>query len=65
MLVPPFILPAPSAAVAALINDGIWLNASHTMITTLAGFALAVAFGILLGIIVGASPLLYRALTRC
>lgn len=62
--VPAFILPAPSAAVAALIeyHDGIWLNASHTMITTLAGFALAVAFGIALGVIVGASPLLYRAL---
>lgn len=62
--VPPFILPTPSAAVAALIqySDGIWLNASHTMITTLAGFALAVAFGIALGVVVGASPLLYRAL---
>ncbi|MCW5683600.1 MAG: ABC transporter permease [Pseudolabrys sp.] len=62
--VPAFILPTPSAAVAALIqyHDGIWLNASHTMITTLAGFALAVAFGIALGVVVGASPLLYRAL---
>jgi NitT/TauT family transport system permease protein len=62
--IPAFILPTPSAAVGALIEyrDGIWLNASHTMLTTLVGFAIAVIFGIALGIVVGASPLLYRAL---
>ena len=42
--VPPFILPTPSAAIAALIQyrDGIWINASHTMITTLLGFGLEI-----------------------
>ena len=62
--VPAFILPAPSAAIAALIQyrDGIWINASHTMITTLLGFALAVIFGGALGVAIGGSPLLYRAL---
>src|SRR6476620_2094958 len=62
--IPPFILPAPSQAVEALIESwsGIWLNASHTFITTLIGVAIAVVFGVALGVAVGASPLLYRAL---
>jgi len=62
--IPPFILPAPSQAVEALIEywSGIWLNASHTFVTTLIGFAIAVVFGVILGVAVGASPLLYRAL---
>jgi NitT/TauT family transport system permease protein len=62
--IPPFILPAPSLAVAALIEhwSGIWLNASHTFATTLIGFLIAVVFGVGLGIAVGASPVLYRAL---
>jgi len=62
--VPEFILPTPSASIAALIEfrDGIWLNASHTLLTTLIGFGLAVLFGAALGIVVGGSPMLYRAL---
>ena len=46
--VPPFVLPAPSQAVAALIEfwPGIWLNASHTLLTTLLGFGIAVIFGV-------------------
>jgi len=62
--VPEFILPTPSASIGALIEfrDGIWLNASHTLLTTLIGFGLAVVFGAALGIIVGGSPILYRAL---
>lgn len=61
--VPAFILPTPSAAISALIQyrDGIWINASHTMMTTLLGFAVAVIFGVLLGVAVGGWPLLYRA----
>lgn len=61
--VPSFILPSPSEAVAALIQywPGIWLNASHTLITTLIGFGIAVVFGAALGIAVGASAILYRA----
>ena len=44
--VPTFILPAPSQAVAALIQywPGIWPNALHTLITTLIGFGIAVVF---------------------
>ena len=59
-----FILPSPSDAIAALIEYwyAIWLNAIHTLLTTLAGFAVAVVFGVALGVLVGASELLYRAL---
>jgi NitT/TauT family transport system permease protein len=62
--IPTFVLPSPSESVAALIEywPAIWINAVHTMMTTLLGFAIAVVFGVLLGVIVGASPLLYRAL---
>lgn len=62
--IPTFVLPAPSEAVAALVEywEAIWANASHTLFTTVLGFAIAVVFGGLLGLLVGASPLLYRAL---
>jgi len=61
--IPEFILPPPSAAVRALIEywPGIWPNALQTLVTTLVGFGFAVVFGLMLGIAVGASPLLYRA----
>src|SRR3712207_6699972 len=62
--VPEFILPTPSATVGALIQyrPGIWQNSLHTLFTTLVGFLVAIAFGLVLGAIVGASPTLYRAL---
>jgi NitT/TauT family transport system permease protein len=42
-----FLLPAPSAAVGALVQyaDAIWHNALFTLWVTLLGFALAVLFG--------------------
>jgi NitT/TauT family transport system permease protein len=62
--VPEFILPSPSKSIEAMIQfwPGIWKNASHTMFTTVVGFAIAVAFGLALGIAVGTSALLYVAL---
>lgn len=62
--VPSFVLPAPSEAIAALIQywPGIWMNASYTLINTVLGFGIAVVFGLALGIAVGASAILYRAL---
>lgn len=62
--IPTFILPAPSAAVHAMIEywSAISVNAVHTLITTIAGFVIAVIIGGLIGVAVGASPLLYRAL---
>jgi len=62
--VPEFILPTPSASFAALVEFAgpIWFNAGFTLWVTLLGFALAVAFGLVLGVIVGSSPLAYAAL---
>lgn len=60
----PFILPAPSAIFEALwrFREGIWLNTEQTLLTTLAGFAIAVAFGLFLGVAIGASAWLYAAI---
>ncbi|HEX8808396.1 MAG TPA: ABC transporter permease subunit, partial [Xanthobacteraceae bacterium] len=59
-----FVLPAPSQIFQAV--GQYWLplakNAFVTLWTTLAGFALAVAFGIVLGIVVGWSRTIYRGL---
>lgn len=61
--IPVFILPAPSDAIGALIGQwpGIWPNALHTLLVTLVGFGMSVVFGACLGVAVGASALLYRA----
>ena len=59
-----FVLPAPSQVFQAI--GQYWLplakNSFVTLWTTLAGFALAVAFGIVLGIVVGWSRAIYRGL---
>jgi len=59
-----FILPTPSASLASLweYRAAIWFNASFTLWLTLAGFAVAVAFGLVLGAVTGASTLAYAAL---
>jgi NitT/TauT family transport system permease protein len=61
--IPEFILPAPSAAIAALIEywPAIWPNAFYTFWVTMVGFALAVVFGLALGLVTGASALVYAA----
>jgi NitT/TauT family transport system permease protein len=60
----PFILPPPSQAVAAMVQY--WRPLMHdsfvTLWTTMAGFGIAVAFGIVLGLIVGWSRAIYRGL---
>ncbi|WP_439578116.1 ABC transporter permease [Elioraea sp.] len=60
----PFILPAPSAIFDALwrFRAGIWLNVEQTLLTTIAGFGIAVAFGLFLGVAIGASAWLYAAI---
>src|SRR5947209_18825044 len=62
--IPTFILPRPTEALAALIENwpGIWPNALHTLVTTLIGFGAAVAVGMMLGIAVGNSALVYYAI---
>ncbi len=62
--IPSFILPKPSEAIVALVEfwPGIWPNALHTLIITLIGFGIAVVFGVVLGVGVGASAVIYGAL---
>jgi NitT/TauT family transport system permease protein len=62
--VDPFILPPPSAAFAAMLQywKPLARHSAVTLWTTLAGFGLAVAFGIFLGLIVGWSRTIYRGL---
>lgn len=61
--VPDYLLPAPSAIWAAGLefSSPIMMHATQTFLTTLAGFALAVGVGLVLGLAVGASPLIYKA----
>ena len=61
--VPEYILPTPSASFAAAwtFREAIWMHAAQTFATTLAGFALAVVFGVLLGAAVGSSRAVYAA----
>lgn len=61
--IPEFILPAPSAAVAAgwAFRDAILMHAWQTLMTTFLGFVIAVGFGLLLGMALGASRTVYRA----
>ncbi len=59
----PYILPSPSASIAAGVKYAgpIYLHAKQTLMTTMAGFALAVVFGLLLGAALGSSRAVYRA----
>src|SRR5437588_7770714 len=61
--IPTFILPTPIDSITALLENwsGIWPNALHTLLTTLIGFGAAVVVGIVLGIAVGTSALIYDA----
>jgi NitT/TauT family transport system permease protein len=61
---PEYILPAPTRIAAAFVEfgPGLWRNAVQTLWTTLAGFALAIVFGLLLGLVVGWSRAIYAGL---
>jgi NitT/TauT family transport system permease protein len=62
--IPEFILPTPSASFAALFEffGPIMFNAWFTLWVTLVGFAIAVVFGLILGVVTGASALTYAAI---
>ena len=59
-----FILPDPIDVTVALMKfpKAIFINAMYTLFSTLTGFALAVAFGLALGLVVGASRTVYDGL---
>ena len=61
---PQYILPAPSVIFGAIIQywPAIWKNSLQTLYTTTFGFALAVAGGLGLGILVGWSRSIYAGL---
>ena len=61
--IPEFILPRPSRVwdVAVQFHSQLEVHALQTLITTLAGFLLAVIVGILLGIAVGSSAAVYES----
>ena len=58
-----FIFPAPSAIVASLIEFApvIAMHAWRTFWTTMAGFAISIVTGVLLGFLIGSSRLAYAA----
>jgi len=62
--IPAFILPRPTLVWAALTAQlaPILSNSFDTLVRTIAGFALAVVLGGLLGVAIGASRLVYRGL---
>jgi NitT/TauT family transport system permease protein len=61
---PVFVLPGPRDVAGALAQwrAAIWYNAAQTLVTTLVGFGVAVVAGLGLGMAVGYSALVYRAL---
>nr|WP_209740656.1 ABC transporter permease [Aureimonas populi] len=61
---PVYILPAPSAIFGAIVRywPAIWTNSLQTLFTTVAGFLLAVVFGLGLGLLVGWSKSIYAGL---
>jgi NitT/TauT family transport system permease protein len=62
--IPQFVLPRPTVVAASLIDrfGPIAENSLTTLWRTLLGFAIAVALGLLLGIAIGSSRLVYRGL---
>ncbi|MFL1460961.1 ABC transporter permease [Roseococcus sp. DSY-14] len=62
--VSPFILPAPSAVLEAGLKwwRPLMQDSAVTLMTTLIGFGMAIVFGLLLGVAIGSSTLVYRGL---
>jgi NitT/TauT family transport system permease protein len=59
---PEFVLPAPSAVVRSMMKwyEPLLLNAGVTLLTTSIGFAAAIVVGLLMGVALGSSTLIYR-----
>lgn len=62
--IPQFVLPAPSSILAAFDPAGqiVLRNAGQTLFTTLVGFLLAIAAGLVLGFLIGYSRIAYAIL---
>ncbi|MFN2361428.1 MAG: ABC transporter permease [Marinobacter sp.] len=61
--VPTYLFPAPTDIWASWqeYQGQIMKHATHTLFTTVTGFVIAVIFGVVLGVLVGSSPLIYKA----
>jgi NitT/TauT family transport system permease protein len=61
---PDFILPPPSLVARALVLQGpdLLAQAAYTFGTTIGGFAIAVVVGLVLGVLIGSSRLVYKGL---
>jgi NitT/TauT family transport system permease protein len=64
LLAVPFLLPAPTAVGKAIVDywPAIYRNSIYTLGTTVVGFALAVGFGLVLGLVLGWSRTIYAGL---
>ncbi len=62
--IPYYILPAPSHIAFAMYEfwGALWSNSIQTLWTTLAGFALAIVFGLMLGLFIGWDKRIYAGL---
>ena len=62
--IPPFLLPSPTDIVESSFKwtGPILENAGYTLLSTLAGFLLAVVLGVALGVGIGSSRLIYKGL---
>ncbi len=62
--VPTFVLPAPSVVAQAMVQfrGPLMFNAGQTLMTTVAGFAIAIVVGMLLGMLIGTSVTMYESL---
>lgn len=62
--IPQFVLPPPSAVAASMVKwwSPLMSNAAQTLMTTLAGFAIAVVVGLLMGVALGSSSMVYHGL---
>jgi NitT/TauT family transport system permease protein len=62
--VPTFVLPTPSVVAQAMVQfrGPLLFNAGQTLMTTVAGFAIAIVVGMLLGMLIGTSVTMYESL---
>jgi NitT/TauT family transport system permease protein len=62
--IPEYVLPRPDAIFVSMVkhHDALLFHAVHTLYTTLIGFVLAVIGGLLLGLVIGSSRMLYDGL---
>jgi NitT/TauT family transport system permease protein len=62
--VPAFVLPPPSSVAASMLKwwSPLMMNAGQTLMTTMAGFAIAVVVGLVLGVALGSSTMVYHGL---